>query len=118
LAWETIQVHESSDDDHAVLKAVGQEVVHGGSKTIFAAVVPPEDMSDGGILRNRLSRGGAFRCFGSACHNCEMRLIGKEYRFTRFREFNTIKTNRVCVGVLSLAGAFIRLQPEKNSLSF
>ena len=78
LAWETIQVHESPDDDDAVFKAVGQEVVHGGSKTIFAAVVPPEDVSDGGILRNRLSRGGAFRCFGSACHNCEMRLIGKE----------------------------------------
>ena len=31
-----------------------------------------------------------------------------------FRRFNSIKTNRVCVGVLTQAGTFTRLVPEKN----
>jgi hypothetical protein len=39
---------------------------------------------------------------------------GKKVGLPGFRRFNSIKTNRVCVGVLSQAGTFTRLVPGKN----
>ena len=55
LVRETIQVEETSDDDHAIFEAIGQQVVHGCSESILSAVVPPKDVSDGSILWYGLS---------------------------------------------------------------